>query len=170
MKLFESKKFDSLDDLLVEQVQDLYDAEKRLCEALPKMAEAASCPDLSGAFGEHLEETKRQVQRLEEVFSLMDLKPSRDACDAMKGLISEGEEMIEAKGDDDVRDAALIAAAQRVEHYEMAAYGTICALAKRLGRDDIVALMQATLEEEKQADGKLTSIAEGKVNLAAARS
>jgi ferritin-like metal-binding protein YciE len=164
MQLFNNQKFDNLQDLLIEQIEDLYDAEKRLCNALPKMADAASNQELASAFREHLEETKQHVTRLERAFQMLEHKPSRDTCDAMKGLISEGEDMIEAKGDNDVRDAALIAAAQRVEHYEMAGYGTIRTFAERLGRKDVASIFQETLDEEKAADQKLNTIAQSIVN------
>ena len=169
MKLFNTTKFENLDDLLIEQIEDLYDAETRLCDALPKMSEAASDPQLVKAFGEHLSETKQQRTRLEEAFRMLGREPSRETCDAMKGLISEGEDMIEAEGEPHVRDAALIAAAQRIEHYEMAGYGTVCSFARRCERDDVADLLGATLEEEKAADAKLTSIAEASVNMKAAR-
>lgn len=168
MKLFDKQQFDDLNDLLLTHIEDLYDAEKRLCEALPKMADAASDPELVEAFRSHLSETKNQVKRLERVFQMLDESPSRDTCDAMKGLISEGEEMIKAKGDDTVRDAALIAAAQRVEHYEMAGYGSARTFASRVGRDDVASLLQETLDEEKAADETLTRIAESIVNPKAA--
>lgn len=170
MKLFNSTEFENLEDLLVEQIEDLYDAEKRLCDALPKMADAASSPELAKAFRQHLAETKQHVERLESIFKLLDREPSRETCDAMKGLISEGEDMIEAKGSDRVRDAALIAAAQRVEHYEMAGYGSAKSFANHLGRDDIASYLDQTLDEEKAADKKLTTIAEDSVNVAAKRS
>ncbi len=169
MQLFNNQKFDNLEDLLVEQVEDLYDAEKRLCDALPKMADAASDAKLASAFRHHLEETKQHVTRLERAFQMLERKPSRETCDAMKGLISEGEEMIDAKGSPEVRDAALIAAAQRVEHYEMAGYGTLRAFAQRLGRQDIASIFQKTLDEEKAADQKLNTIAESIVNPQAVR-
>ena len=168
MKLFNTNEFNSMEDLLHDQIEDLYDAEKRLTGALPKMADAAHTPELETAFREHLAETEGHVTRLEEIFRLLGREPKRETCDAMKGLISEGEEMIEAQGNPTVRDAALIAAAQRVEHYEMAGYGTARNFAKRCGRDDIAELLQATLDEEKQADGKLTNIAEQTVNPAGA--
>lgn len=167
MNLFGKHSFNNLEDLLHEQIADLYDAERRLCDALPKMASAASSPQLKDAFNSHLSETKTQVQRLESVFELLGKKPERETCDAMRGLISEGEEMVEAKGDANVRDAALIAAAQRVEHYEMAGYGSARSFAAQIGRDDIASILQETLEEEKAADSKLTSIAEAGVNVAA---
>lgn len=169
MKLFNTTKFDTLDDLLLEQIEDLYDAEQRLTEALPKMAEAASNTQLSSAFRTHLEETRQHVNRLENIFSLLGREPSREACDAMKGLIAEGEEMIGAKGSPEVRDAALIAAAQRVEHYEMAGYGSARTFASRIGRDDVASILQQTLDEEKATDRKLTMIAESAVNPQAAR-
>lgn len=168
MKLFNNTEFNAMEDLLIEQVEDLYDAEKRLTGALPKMAEAAHAPELETAFREHLAETEGHVTRLEQAFKLLGREPKRDTCDAMKGLISEGEEMIEAKGDPHVRDAALVAAAQRVEHYEMAGYGAARNFAKRCGRDDIAELFQATLDEEKAADSTLTRIAEQTVNVGAA--
>lgn len=168
MKLFNTNEFNSMEDLLHDQIEDLYDAEKRLTGALPKMADAAHTPELETAFREHLAETEGHVTRLEEIFRLLGREPKRETCDAMKGLISEGEEMIEAQGNPTVRDAALIAAAQRVEHYEMAGYGTARNFAKRCGRDDIAELLQATLDEEKSADGKLTNIAEQTVNPAGA--
>jgi len=169
MGVFTNSEFNSLDDLLVEQLRDLYDAESRLIEALPKMSEAASNQKLKDAFSHHLEETRGQVNRLEEAFKLLDQPAKRESCEAMKGLIKEGEEMIEAKGDSDVKDAALIAAAQRVEHYEMAGYGSARNFAQRCGRGDIARLLQETLDEESDADKKLTSIAEASVNAAASQ-
>ncbi|MEW4526735.1 ferritin-like domain-containing protein [Maioricimonas sp. JC845] len=168
MGLFTSTEFDSLECLFVDQIQDIYDAEQRLTKALPKMAEAATDPQLKAAFSSHLTETEGQVHRLEKVFEMLGKDAKTKTCDAMKGLISEGEEMINAKGDEHVRDAALIAAAQRVEHYEIAAYGTARQLATRLGRSDIARLLQETLDEEGAADRKLTSIAEASVNPQAA--
>jgi ferritin-like metal-binding protein YciE len=168
MGLFTSKEFNSLDDLFVEQLQDLYDAEHRLVNALPKMADAASSPQLKMAFQNHLAETKAQVTRLEDVFRKLGIDAERESCEAMKGLIKEGEEMVDAKGDAAVKDAALIAAAQRVEHYEMAGYGTARSIAQQLGRRDIASLLQQTLDEEGNADKKLTQIAESYANPQAA--
>jgi len=162
-----SKTFDSLDDLFLDQLADLYDAENRLIDALPKMAEAASNPALRRAFEEHLEQTRTHVQRLESVFAHVGRTPQGEACAAMKGLITEGEEMIDAKGDADVRDAALIAAAQRVEHYEIAAYGTVRTFAQHLGYHDAARLLENTLDEESETDRKLTQIAEASVNVQA---
>jgi ferritin-like metal-binding protein YciE len=168
--LFTSKEFNSLDDLLVEQLHDLYDAEYRITDALPKMAEAAGNAQLKSAFQQHLTETKGQINRLERVFRQLGKEPQRESCEAMKGIVAEGEEMVSAKGDMAVKDAALIAAAQRVEHYEIAGYGTARSLARQLGRSDVANLLQETLDEEGAADKKLTQIAESMVNARAARS
>lgn len=164
MALLGQEKFEKLDDLFVAQLEDLYDAEKRLTDALPKMSKAATSPQLKAAFDEHLEQTRNHVNRLETIFRQIGKEPERESCDAMKGLIKEGEEMINAKGDDEVRDAALIAAAQRVEHYEMAGYGTVRNFAQRLGLADVAGTLQATLDEEGAADEKLTALAESTVN------
>jgi ferritin-like metal-binding protein YciE len=169
MGLFTNLKFDSLDDLLQEQLRDLYDAEHRLTEALPKMVDAAHNPELKQVFDQHLTETRGQVRRLEQVFSLLGWEPERSTCDAMKGLISEGDAVLSAKGDADVLDAALIAAAQRVEHYEIAGYGTVRTLAQRLGHVQAAELLQETLDEEGNADKILTEVAEQSVNVQAAR-
>lgn len=165
MALFTSTRFDSFDDLFIQQLRDLYDAEIRLTEALPKMCEAASAPELKSAFDRHLQETEGQVHRLERIFQELNLEPKRETCAAMKGLIVEGDEMIQAKGDAAVKDAALIAAAQRVEHYEIAGYGTARNFALHLGHAHIAELLQQTLDEEKQTDEKLTAIAESSVNV-----
>jgi ferritin-like metal-binding protein YciE len=165
MGIFGGKSFDSFEALFQEQLEDLYDAEKRLTEALPKMAEAACAPELKMAFQSHLRETEQHVQRLEQIFHQLGKSPSRETCPAMKGLIAEGDEMIQAKGDDDVRDAALIAAAQRVEHYEISGYGTARTFAERLGHAEAARRLQQTLDEEKAADEKLTVIAESSVNI-----
>jgi ferritin-like metal-binding protein YciE len=156
--------FDTLDDLFLQQLEDVYDAEKRLVDALPKMADAAKHHDLKAAFQNHLRETEVHVRRLEEVFRELGKEPQREACDAMKGLISEGNSMVNAGGDDDVRDAGLIAAAQRVEHYEMASYGTLRTLAKQLGHQGVATTLQQTLDEEGAADRKLTELAETHIN------
>ena len=168
MALF-STEFNSLDELLVEQLEDLYDAEKRLTEALPKMAEAANSSELKQAFQSHLRETEQQVVRLEQVFQQLGRDAETKTCQAMKGLISEGDEMIKAKGDPDVKDAALISAAQKVEHYEIAGYGTARTFAEQLGYTEAARLLQTTLDEEADADKKLTAIAEQSVNLQASR-
>jgi ferritin-like metal-binding protein YciE len=167
MALFRTE-IGSLQDLLLHQIEDLYDAENRLLDALPKMAEAAHSPQLKQAFQSHLEETRGHVGRLERVFEALAQPPKRETCHAMKGLITEGEEAISAKADPAVKDAALIAAAQRVEHYEMAGYGTARTLANQLAHDRAAYALQETLEEEKAADLKLTAIAESSVNTQAA--
>jgi ferritin-like metal-binding protein YciE len=169
MGLLGNHEFNNLNDLLVNQLEDIYDAENRLIEALPKMAEASHAAELRSVFLTHLQETRGHKQRLEMIFSRLGLKPERETCPAMKGLIKEGSEMIDAKGDPTVRDAALIAAAQRVEHYEMAAYGTLRTLAQQLGHADMVRTLQQTLDEEGAADKKLTGLAEGGINATAAR-
>jgi len=170
MGLFSSKTLDSLETLFIDQLQDLYDAEQRLVKALPMMAEAAHDSSLKSAFQQHLSETKNHVTRLERVFQSMGRKAEAKTCEAMKGLVAEGEEVLSASGDPDVKDAALIAAAQRVEHYEMAGYGTARTFAQRLGRQDAARLLQETLSEEKATDEKLNRIAEQNVNLQAAKS
>ncbi|MDQ2712749.1 MAG: ferritin-like domain-containing protein [Acidobacteriota bacterium] len=168
MSLFSSVEFNSLHDLFVNQIEDLYDAENRLTTALPKMAEAANASQLKQAFQAHLTETRGHVSRLETIFREINVEPKRETCQAMKGLIAEGEEMIGAKGDAEVKDAALIAAAQRVEHYEMSGYGTARTFAQRLGLNQAANLLQQTLNEEVAADRKLNTIAESSVNPQAA--
>ena len=162
-----SLKLESVQDLFLEELRDLYDAENQLLKALPKMAEAASTPALKMAFDQHLEETKGHVSRLDRAFRELGAEPSGETCEAMKGLVKERKEFIKAKGEPMVRDAGLIGAAQRVEHYEMAGYGTTRTLAKRLGYQEIATLLQETLKEEAEADKKLTSIAESEVNIQA---
>ena len=151
----------SLDDVLVEQLGDLLDAEKQLVQALPKMASAASDEKLQKAFKEHLSETRDHVTRLEEIFGQLGKQPPSETCKAMQGLVAEGEEIISAQGDPAAKDAALIAAAQRVEHYEIAGYGTAKTLADQLGHGDAKDLLDQTLDEESQADTLLTKIATG---------
>lgn len=167
MRLFTSKHFDTMECLFLDQIQDLYDAEKRLTVALPKMAEAAHSPELATAFRTHLSETQTHVNRLEQIFKELGKTPERETCDAMKGLIQEGESVISAKGDANVKDAALIAAAQRVEHYEIAGYGSARNFAERLGHHGAAQLLQQTLDEEGATDKKLTQLAEQLVNPAA---
>jgi len=168
MGLFSSMKLDSFETLFVDQLEDLYDAEQRLVKALPQMAGAAHSPDLKTAFQQHLRETQGHVTRLEQVFQTMGRSAKSKTCDAMKGLVSEGSEVISASGDPDVKDAALIAAAQRVEHYEIAAYGTARTFAQRMGNREAARLLQQTLDEEAATDKKLTQIAEQHINLQAA--
>ncbi len=158
-------EFNNLNDLFVNQLEDLYDAEQRITEALPQMSQAAHSSQLKQAFDSHLQETRGHVRRLETVFQQLGMEPKRETCQAMKGLISEGSQIIKASGDENVRDAGLIAAAQRVEHYEMAGYGTVRSLARQLGRDDIAQILQQTLDEEGAADKKLSAIAESNVNV-----
>jgi ferritin-like metal-binding protein YciE len=154
---------DSLSDLLTDELKDLFSAENQLIKALPKMAKKASSEKLKAAFTSHLEETRGHVERLEEIAKNLEIKLTGKKCAAMEGLVEEGKEIIEEDGDDAVIDAALIGAAQRVEHYEIAAYGTVRAMAKKLGHKDVVSLLEQTLKEEGAADKKLTSIAEGEV-------
>jgi ferritin-like metal-binding protein YciE len=165
MAMFGNPEFNSLDDLFINQLEDLYDAEHRIIRALPKMSEAARSRDLKQAFDHHLAQTRGHVDRLDQIFRELNKTPERETCEAMKGLVREGEQMIDAKGDANVRDAALIAAAQRVEHYEMAGYGTARSLALHLGHAEAARLLQETLEEEKSADSKLSDIAENSVNV-----
>ena len=160
---------DSLNELLVEQLKDLYDAEKRLTKAIPKMARKATNEALRSALEDHLQETEQQLGRLEEAFAYLDEKAKGKPCAGMRGIIEEGDEHVgEDYDDDDLRDAVIIGAAQRVEHYEIAAYGTAIAHAKLLGHNEIVQLLVVSMNEEKAADEKLTEIAEGVVNLDAA--
>jgi ferritin-like metal-binding protein YciE len=151
----------TLNDLFVVQLQDLYSAEQQLVEALPKMASAASYDKLREAFEHHLSETEEHVRRISEIFGGVGASPSGETCEAMKGLIREGEQVLSAQGDPAVRDAALIAAAQRVEHYEIAGYGTARTLADELDYDDAKDLLDQTLDEESNADKLLTKIATG---------
>jgi ferritin-like metal-binding protein YciE len=156
---------DSLQTLLVEQLKDVYDAEKRLTKAIPKLAKAASSDELRSALQSHLSETEEHVSRLEEAFELLEERPKSKPCAGMRGLIEEGEtHSKEDYEDDGLRDAVIIGSAQRVEHYEIAAYGTMIAHARLLGLDEVVSLLGMTLEEEKAADQKLTEIAETVVN------
>lgn len=162
-------KLETLRDLYVEQLQDLYSAETQLVEAMPSMAQTASTPELKAAFEEHLRQTKGQVQRLETVFKQLGVKPGGTTCKGMKGLIAEGNEMIKTKGEPAVIDAGLIAAAQRIEHYEIAGYGCVTTYAKQLGENDGLKLLQESLVEEGTTDKKLTQIAEKVVNPDAAQ-
>ena len=154
-------QLNSLKDLYVEQLRDLYSAETQLINALPKMAQAASTAALKTAFQEHLDETRTKKQRLEKIFSEMGTSAQGETCEAMEGLIKEGEAVIKAMGDAKVKDAALIAAAQRVEHYEMAWYGTVRTFADELCFSNAKSLLQKTLDEEGNADKKLNALAEG---------
>lgn len=157
-------KLESLKDLYLEQLKDLYSAETQLVDALPKMAERATSPDLKKGFQDHLRQTQEQVRRLEQIFQDLGESPKGHTCEGMKGLIKEGEQMIKMKGDDSVIDAGLIAAAQRVEHYEIAGYGTVRTYAEMLGKTQHVSLLERTLQEEEMADEKLTQLAESHIN------
>jgi ferritin-like metal-binding protein YciE len=158
---------DSLESLLIQELKDLYSAEKQLTKALPKMAKAAASSDLKKLFETHLTETEGQIERLEKVFETLGASPRGHKCKAMEGLIEEGAEIIEKDGDPAVKDAALIAAGNRVEHYEIAGYGTVAAFAQLLGKDDVAEILRETLEEERSADEKLTKVAMEKINIQA---
>jgi ferritin-like metal-binding protein YciE len=150
---------DSVRELLIEQMQDLYDAEKQLVKALPKMAKAASNSELKQAFESHLEETKGHVQRLEQAFELLEAKAKSKPCAAMKGLVEEGEETIKEDLSEPLLDSAIICAAQKVEHYEIAGYGTLISWANSIGLRNVAKVFEETLKEEKEADQKLTQVA-----------
>lgn len=169
MGLFSSESLRSFADLYLMQLRDLYSAEQQLTSALPQMAASASHPKLRAAFEQHLAETELHVRRLVQVFDALGESPSGHTCAAMKGLIKEGQEVMSADADPAVRDAALIAAAQRVEHYEIAGYGTVCTFAERIGRADDARLLGQTLDEEKATDARLTDLAEAVVNPQAAQ-
>jgi len=162
-------KIESMEDLFLEQVEDLYDAEKRLVKALPKMAEATTSITLRQAIQSHLMETEGHVSRLENVFRILGKDPKAQTCDAMKGLISEGEDVISDIDESPLRDAGIIAAANRVEHYEIAGYGSARTFAQILGLTEAASLLEQTLQEEKKADQKLTQLAESMVNEEALR-
>jgi len=157
-------KLNSLHDLYVIELKDLYDAENRIIKALPKMAEAASSPDLKNAFEEHLQQTRNQALRLEQIFLKLDESPKGRKCKGVEGIIDEGEDLMDEDAPPAVTDAALIAAAQRVEHYEIASYGTVRTFARRLGYQDHERLLSETLEEEGLTDKKLTRLAESYIN------
>jgi ferritin-like metal-binding protein YciE len=167
MGLF-SKDIKTMDDLFLHTLQDIYYAENQIVKSLPEMIEKATNRDLTAAFKKHLEETKTHVSRLEQVFKMHDVEPKGTDCPAIDGIIEEAEEIAGDIADKDVLDAALIAAAQAVEHYEITRYGTLVAWAQQLGRDDSAAVLQRTLEEEKTTDKKLTVLAERKINRKAA--
>lgn len=164
-----SKPIKSLDDLFVHTLQDIYYAEQQITKALPKMIEKVSDPELKQALQSHLAETKGQVARAEQVFKLHGETPRAVTCQAIDGIIQEANEIIGDASDQDVLDAAALAAAQAVEHYEIARYGTLIAWARQLGRDDCARVLEPTLREEKAADAKLTDIAEARVNRLAAQ-
>jgi len=158
----------SLQDLFVKLLKDMYYAEKQILKALPKMAKKADSDELRQAFEQHRKETEGQVERLEQVFALCDVKPAGKTCHAIKGILEEGEEDMKDAKDPDVLDAGMIADAQAVEHYEIARYGTMIAWATQLGMDDAARLLQQTLDQEYNADRLLTDLAEGRLNRQAA--
>lgn len=162
-------QMEDLRDLYVDQLRDLYNAENQLIKALPKMAKAASNERLAQSFLDHLEETRGHAERLKEIFKELGEKPTGKVCKAMEGLIEEGDEARHEDSDPEVMDASLIAAAQRVEHYEMAGYGTVRAFAKLLGETGAAKLLQQTLNEEGACDKKLTKLAESTINLEASK-
>ena len=154
---------ETINDLYEEQIKDLYSAEKQLAKALPKMAKKASSPTLKKGFENHLEQTNEHISRLEQIAEMWSFKPTGKKCKAMEGLIEEGSEVIKEKGNKVIIDAALIAAAQRVEHYEISAYGSAKALAEKLGCSDSMDLLQSTLDEESATDELLTKISLGEI-------
>jgi ferritin-like metal-binding protein YciE len=160
-------KLKSLDDLLVHELQDIFDAEKQITKALPKMIKAASHPELQAAFEEHLEQTEGQIERLHQVFKLLGLPAKGKKCDGMAGLIEEGKKILEEDAVPSVKDAALIAAAQKVEHYEIASYGCVCTYAEMLGYEQVHDLLGQTLDEEETTDEKLSVLAESLINVEA---
>jgi ferritin-like metal-binding protein YciE len=164
-----SKQYNSFDNLFVDQLRDLYDAEQRLTKALPKMANAAHNTALKAAIQQHLRETQGHVTRLEQIFHQMGQSAQGETCEAMKGLIAEGDTVLSADGNPNIRDAALIATAQRVEHYEISGYGTARTFAQRLGKTEAARLLQETLDEESATDKKLTQLAEQSINPKAQR-
>ena len=159
----------TLHDAFLDELRDLYDAEKQLTKALPRLAKNATSPKLREAFESHLEETRGHVERLEQVFETLDTKARGKHCDGIAGIIEEGKSIMEEEFDDATMDACLIAAGQRAEHYEMAAYGTVIAWAEAMGHREAATLLQQNLDEEKTADKKLTSLAEGGINRQAAK-
>ncbi|MDB5293864.1 MAG: hypothetical protein JWL69_5105 [Phycisphaerales bacterium] len=162
-----AEEFQNLNDFFIHEIEGLYDAEKRLTDALPKMAEAASDAQLKSAFQMHLGQTEEHVRRLENIFAQLGYEPKRETSEAMKGIISEGDEIASAKGDPSVRDAGLITAGQRAEHYEIASYGSARTHARHLGFNDIAQTLQKTLNEEGETDKKLTDLAERGINVRA---
>jgi ferritin-like metal-binding protein YciE len=166
--MFGKMKLENLRTLYLDELKDAYDFEHQLLDALPKMENAANAEELKSAIRAHCGETERQVGRLEQVFQGLGEKAERKTCKGMKGLVAEAEEYLKARGDRDTIDASLISAAQRVEHYEIAVYGTLRAYARVLGHQDQAGLLQQNLDEESKADQKLTQLAEQGINVAAA--
>ncbi|NLG96658.1 MAG: ferritin-like domain-containing protein [Chloroflexi bacterium] len=162
-----AQKMKNLEDLFVDTLQDLYDAEHQLVKALPKMAEQANSKELKQGFKEHLDVTNRQIERVEQIFKELKMEAKGKRCKGMEGLIKEGDEMIQEAGDPMVKDAALIASAQKIEHYEISGYGTARAYAQALGHQNIARVLDQIANEEGQADKKLTALAEGHINMQA---
>jgi ferritin-like metal-binding protein YciE len=158
-------KLTSLEDLLVHELQDIYNAEGQILKALPRMIKAASHPELKSAFEEHRVQTEGQVERLEQAFKLLGIPAKGKKCEGMAGLLEEGKKTMAEDAEASVMDAALIAAAQKVEHYEIASYGCICTYAEMLGHDEVHELLGQTLEEEEETDQKLTALAESVINV-----
>jgi len=159
MALF-SMNVENLHELFVEQLRDLYDGEQQITEALPKLIEKASNPQLKSALQEHLQITEQQISRLDEIFEQLDEDAEGESCKGMKGVIKEGDDLVSKADDPGVRDASIITSAQRVEHYEIAGYGTVKTYARQLNRPELARILEQILEEEKEADQKLTQIAE----------
>jgi ferritin-like metal-binding protein YciE len=162
-------ELETLKDLYLHELKDLFSAEQQLVKALPKMAKAASNKELAGGFQAHLEQTKEHAQRLQQILTSHKATTRGPKCKGMEGIVAEGAEMIEEEADDEVKDAGLISAAQRVEHYEMAGYGTALAYAELLGDQEGAKLLQTTLEEERQTDQKLSKLAKSAINVAAVK-
>jgi ferritin-like metal-binding protein YciE len=162
-------QMESLQELLIEEMRDLYSAENQLLKAMPRMAKKASNPQLKKAFETHMKETEGQVQRLQKIFDKLGKKPTGKKCAAMEGLIEEGKEMMGEDMEDDVMDAALISVAQKVEHYEIASYGTVRTWAEQIGDEQTARLLQQTLDEEGKTDKLLTQLAESTINVEAAQ-
>jgi ferritin-like metal-binding protein YciE len=169
MRILNTMQLETLQDLYIHELKDLYSAEKQLIRALPKMAKAAKNQQLAAGFQEHLEQTKEHAARIEKILARHKKSTRGSRCKGMEGIIAEGAEMVEEQADAEVKDAGLIAAAQRVEHYEMAGYGTARTYAEMLGDDEGAKLLQTTLQEETATDEKLTKLAKFSVNIAAAR-
>lgn len=161
------EQLNTLDDLFEMELRDMYSAEKMIVEAMPMMIEAASSQQLKQKFQQHLEESQNQIKRLEEVFQMLDREPEAEKCDGMAGILKEGEKMIKAQGEPNTKDAALISAAQKVEHYEISSYGTLRTLAQTLGRQKVAEKLQSILSEESRTDKLLSDLAERSSNVQA---
>jgi ferritin-like metal-binding protein YciE len=157
-------KIDTLEALFINELADMYNGEQQITKALPKMAEKATDPRLAEGFETHLKETQGQIERIERIVALLDIKLENEKCEAMEGLLKEGDQMMKTVEQGPLLDAAMITAAQKVEHYEIAAYGSLCALAEEMGWDEVVTILHDTLDEEKATDGKLQQLAEGNIN------